>query len=151
MAETEELGHNSGLTIDRDVALKLYEDIAEAEAAGASARGDLGNLYKKAENDIGLNRKGVKFVRVMQKMTPNERADFWRTADALMDHLDLKAFDPDLFDDEDSDEGANVGNFESDDGEPSEPEPEDVTDADGDTEDPEDDGFEDDETGETGN
>ncbi len=146
MAETEELGHNSGLTIDRDVALKLYEDIAEAEAAGASARGDLGNLYKKAENDIGLNRKGVKFVRVMQKMTPNERADFWRTVDALMEHLELKAFDQDLFDGEDSDKGASVENFESDDGEPDDP-----TDADGDTEDPEDDGFEDDETGETGN
>lgn len=115
MAESE-IGHNSDdeLEIDKDEAIKLLEDIANAEAGGQLSRVELANLYKKAEKDLGLHRGAVKHVRKLQKLTAIQRKDFWRTEQALIDHLDLADNTKDLFDDEESDEGANVDNFEDD-------------------------------------
>lgn len=69
--------------------------IAKAEERAQKARGELGNIYQKVENDYHGNRKAVKLIRTLVAGTEEAAHDFMRTfmhlahRFALFPHEDL--------------------------------------------------------------
>jgi hypothetical protein len=63
--------------------------IDKLEEKMAKARGDLGNVYQKIENDFHGNRKAVKLVRTLLGGTTDAAYDFMRTFMRLAHHFGL--------------------------------------------------------------
>lgn len=61
------------------------------------ARGDIGNMLKNAENDLGLHRGAFKLAAKLNGQSPEKRADFLRAFDSYRHILELDD-QPDMLD-----------------------------------------------------
>lgn len=96
MAKKETAKGTNGPSIEKKQAVKFFDDLLTAENKGVKARSALGDLHKKGKADYGLHSQAVKHVRRLKRMSPEERADWWRTEKLLIELLELDV-NEDLF------------------------------------------------------
>lgn len=69
--------------------IALNGPIQKAEEKGQKSRSDLGNLYKRVEDDFHAHRGATKAVRKLLTMSATQRADYMRTFEPLAEHFKL--------------------------------------------------------------
>ena len=73
-------------SVDADYLRSLVAQIKSAKADSDEARSEMGNLYKNAENDHGINRMALKQAIKLEGMEALKRAGWMRAFNVLLPH-----------------------------------------------------------------
>lgn len=70
---------------------QIVRNIEAAKADADEARSEMGNLFKNAENDHGVNRMALKQAIKLKNMEPLRRADWLRRVESYCHILGVDA------------------------------------------------------------
>lgn len=77
--------------IDPDKLRALVGRLKHMKAEMDEARGEMGNAFKNAENDLGINRMALKQAIRLEGMDPLKRADWLRSFESYCHILGIDA------------------------------------------------------------
>lgn len=92
MSTTDEVPDEPTVQPNIDAIAKLIAingPIQRAEEEGQNSRSNLGNYYKRIQDDYHGHRGAVKAVRKLLSMSATQRADYMRTFEPLAEHFNL--------------------------------------------------------------
>ena len=78
-------------SVDADYLRSLVAQIKSAKADSDEARSEMGNLYKNAENDHGINRMALKAAIKLEGMEALKRAGWMRAFESYCHILGVDA------------------------------------------------------------